>query len=130
MPHLTIEYSANLERQADVDALCRRLLATLVDSGLFEVGAVRVRALRCDHYAIADRAPANSFADLSLRIGSGRSTDDKRRAGEALFAASQEVFEPLFADQHFALSLEIREIDPELSWRRNSLHQRLRDSDV
>jgi 5-carboxymethyl-2-hydroxymuconate isomerase len=36
------------------------------------------------------------------------------------------VLAALFATPHFALSLEIREIDPELSWKRNAIHPRLR----
>ena len=128
MPHLTVEYSANIESRADVGGLCDRLLRVVLDTGLFEMGAVRVRAIRCDHYAIADAMPDNAFVDLSLRIGQGRSFDDKRRAGEAIFAAAGEALAPLFESPHFALSLEIREIERELSWRRNAMHARLRHS--
>ena len=46
MPHLTVEYSANLEGRTDLDALCAALLDTVLATGLFKVGAVRVRALR------------------------------------------------------------------------------------
>src|SRR5690606_29505447 len=106
--------------------LCERLLAAALETGLFEVGAVRVRALRAEHYAIADRLPENAFVDLNFRIGTGRRLDERKRAGEAIFAAAQEVLAPLLATPHFALSLEVREIDPELSWKRNAIHPRLR----
>ena len=126
MPHLTLDYSANLEKTVDLDRLCRVALKTLLDTGLFEVGAVRVRAFSCDHYAIADDLPENSFIDASLRIGTGRTLDEKKRAGEALFGALSEFLEPHFKTPHFALSLEIREIDPQLSWKKNAIHPRLR----
>lgn len=126
MPHLTIEYSANLDGRADLDALCAALLETVLETGLFEAGAVRVRALRADHYAIADRLPKNAFVDLSFRIGKGRSADEKKRAGEAIFATASSLLAPLFETPHFALSLEIREIDAELSWKKNAIHPRLR----
>lgn len=126
MPHLTVEYSANLEARADLDALCDTLLEAVLETGLFEVGAVRVRALRADHYAIADRHPENGFIDLNFRIGAGRSADDKKRTGEALFAAASAALAPLFETPHFALSLEIREIDAEMSWKKNAIHPRLR----
>ena len=126
MPHLTVEYSANLEARADLDALCGTLLETILATGLFEVGAVRVRALRADHYAIADRLPENGFVDLNLRIGKGRSAEEKKRTGEALFAAATTTLAPLLETPHFALSLEIREIDAELSWKKNAIHPRLR----
>ncbi len=126
MPHLTIEYSANLDGRVDLDALCAALLETVLETGLFEVGAVRVRALRADHYAIADRLPENAFVDLSFRIGKGRSADEKKRAGEAIFATASNLLAQLFETPHFALSLEIREIDAELSWKKNAIHPRLR----
>lgn len=126
MPHLTLDYSANLEKTVDLDRLCRLALKTLLDTGLFELGAVRVRAFRSDHYAIADDLPENGFIDVSLRIGTGRTPDEKKRAGEALFSALSEFLEPQFATPHFALSLEIREIDPQLSWKKNAIHPRLR----
>lgn len=126
MPHLTVEYSANLESRADLDALCVTLLETILETGLFETGAVRVRALKADHYAIADRLPENGFIDLNFRIGKGRSTEEKKRTGEALFAAASAALAPLFETPHFALSLEIREIDAELSWKKNAIHPRLR----
>ncbi|MGZ9720450.1 5-carboxymethyl-2-hydroxymuconate Delta-isomerase [Rhizobium miluonense] len=126
MPHLAIEYSANLDGRPDIDALCERLLKTVLETGLFEIGAVRVRAFRADHYAIADKLPENAFVDLNFRIGKGRTADEKKRTGEAIFAAATEVLSPLFATPHFALSLEIREIDAELSWKKNAIHPRLR----
>jgi len=126
MPHLAIEYSANLEEKADLDALCRAVHAAILKSGLFEVGAVRVRAFPARHFAIADLKPENAFVDMSFRIGKGRGADDKKRAGEAIFAAASEVLAPLLETPHFALSLEVREIDAELSWKKNAMHARLR----
>jgi 5-carboxymethyl-2-hydroxymuconate isomerase len=126
MPHLTIEYSANLESRVDLDTLCAALLETVLETGSFEIGGVRVQALRADHYAIADRLPENVFVDLNFRIGKGRSADEKKRAGEAIFATASRLLAPLFATPHFALSLEIREIDAELNWKKNTIHPRLR----
>jgi 5-carboxymethyl-2-hydroxymuconate isomerase len=126
VPHLIVEYSANLDGRTDIAGLCDRLLATVLATGLFEVGAVRVRALRAEHYAIADRLPDNAFVDLNFRIGRGRTLEEQRQAGEAIFQTAQEVLAPLLATPHFALSLELREIDPELSWKRNAIHPRLR----
>ncbi len=128
MPHLTVEYSANLEGGTDMAGLCATLRAAILETGLFELGAVRVRAVRCDHFAIADLMPENAFVDLHFRIGAGRSPDDKKRAGTTIFAAAEAALAPLLKQPHFALSLEIREIDPELSWKHNAMHRRLRDT--
>ena len=126
MPHFSIEYSSNLGGKVDIQELCEIVLAAMMGSGLFELGAVRVRAIRCDAYAIADRMAENGFIDMNLRMGTGRSADDRERAGSAIFMAVADYLAPLLAKPHFALSLEIREIDPVLSWKRNAMHPRLR----
>lgn len=126
MPHFTFEYSANLDRRLDMQVLCEETRRAALASGLFEEGAVRVRAVRCESYAIADLLPENAFLDLSIRIGTGRTADDKRRMGEAVFAAVSAFCGQLFDSPHFALSQEVREIDADLSWRRNAIHPRLR----
>lgn len=126
MPHFVFEYSSNLDGQVDFDALCARVLDTLLESGLFEIGAVRVRAVRCEAYAIADRLPQNAFIDMSFRMGAGRHMDDRKRLGDRLFEVVTDELSTLFATPHFALTLEIREIDPDLSWKKNAIHPRLR----
>ncbi len=126
MPHLTIEYSGNLDDRVDFARLCRTVHKTILGTGLFELGAVRVRTVRSRDYAIADLLPDNSFIDMSFRIGRGRSEAEKKATGEAIFEAVSDELSELFATPHFALSLEIREIDPDLSWKKNAIHPRLR----
>lgn len=126
MPHMAIEYSANLDETVDIQGLCTLVADTILETGLFEIGAIRVRAFRTEAYAIADRLPQNSFIDMNFRIGKGRSAEEKKRTGEAIIAAVSQRLAPQFATPHFALSLEIREIDAELSWKKNAIHPRLR----
>lgn len=126
MPHFTFDYSANLDGLVDVRALARLIHDTMMETGLFELGAIRVRGFRTEVYAIADLLSENSFIDMSLRIGKGRSEADKKRAGEAVFAAVSAFLSERFETPHFMLSLEIREIDAELSWKKNAIHPRLR----
>ena len=126
LPHMVIDYSANLNARVDMTELCALVSRTILETGLFEPGAVRVRAFRADAYAIADRLPENGFIDLNFRIGKGRTDEEKKRTGEAIFAAVSEHLASLFTTPHFALSLEIREIDAELSWKKNAIHPRLR----
>lgn len=126
MPHLAVEYSANLEVQSDMAALCNSLHTTMMASGLFELGAVRVRARPCPHYAVADLLEKNAFADMILRIGTGRSADEKKAVGQALMRTAEAHFAPQLAHPHFALTLEIQEISQDFSWRTNAIHPRLR----
>ncbi|MCI4665114.1 MAG: 5-carboxymethyl-2-hydroxymuconate Delta-isomerase [Neomegalonema sp.] len=125
MPHLSVEYSSGMEAKADMRALCQTLHAALMESGIFPLAGVRVRAYRADHAIIADDHPDNEFVALTLSVGAGRSTETLRGAGDLLFAAAQKALAGLLAAPHFALSLEIRVADPELSWKDTPLHARL-----
>jgi 5-carboxymethyl-2-hydroxymuconate isomerase len=123
MPHLSIQFSDNLE--ADMQALCDKMKKVLVDSGLFPLGGIRVRAVPCTQYVVADALPENGFADLILRIGAGRSSEEKQATGKALMAEAEKHFTSQLQIPHFALSLEIIEISSEFSWKTNSIHSRL-----
>ncbi len=126
MPHFTVEYSANLDVKVDISALLALIHTEIMATGLFELGAVRVRAFRSDAYAVADLLPENGFIDMQFRIGAGRSSEDRKRIGETICEAVSAYLKPQFETPHFALSLEIREIDPDLSWKKNAIHPRLR----
>lgn len=126
MPHFTIEHSANLGAQTDLLGLCDAIHAAALTTGFFELGAVRVRAIDCEHYAVADKLTENSFAHITLRLGQGRSVSDRKTIGETIFAAADRYFAPLLAKPHFALSFEIVEIDGEMSWKKNAMHPRTR----
>lgn len=128
MPHVTMEYSANLAAKADITALCRVAKAAMLESGLFEIGAVRVRAVRCDAYAIADEHPDNAFLAVLVRIGAGRTAEDKKRAGETLNRRLKDALASVLATPHFALSIDWTENDPAFSWKTNAIHARLRDA--
>jgi 5-carboxymethyl-2-hydroxymuconate isomerase len=125
MPHFTIEYSANLDGVVDMQGFCEEIRRAALATGAFETGAIRVRAIRCEYYAIADIDPRNSFIDVSASVAR-RDLAVKKKIGEAVFAAMTSFLGGLFEGRHFALSFEIREIDPELSYRKNSIHERLR----
>lgn len=125
MPHLSIQHSGNIAPER-LQQLCDALLDVLVQTKLYPVGGIRVRTLPCPAYAIADCDPRNAFADMVFRIGTGRNAADKKMTGERLMRAAEAVFALELGQPHFALSLEIVEIDPVLSWKTNSIHPRLK----
>lgn len=125
MPHLTIEYSEGEDRPLDMSALSRALHAALIKSKIFPVAGIRIRAYRADFAIVADGLPESGFVAMTLSVGAGRTMAELRAGGDALFSVAQaELAEPL-SSPHFALSLEIRQIDAELSWKDTPIHARL-----
>ncbi|NUX57582.1 5-carboxymethyl-2-hydroxymuconate Delta-isomerase [Paraburkholderia youngii] len=131
MPHLTLEYSANLADAQRLSELCKDLAQRLDaqrDNGerVYPLGGIRVRALRCEQYCIADGRPDAAFLHANLKIGAGRSEAVKKATGDALFALIKQCFAAEFERQGLALSLEINEFSEAGTWKHNNLHARLR----
>ncbi len=115
MPHFQIEYSANLENVVDMAALCEALRKEAATIETFPMPGIRVRAIRVDHYAIADGNPKHGFVDLSVRLREGRSDEIRQEAMARIFAAARTFLAPAMARHSIALSSEMRNIDAALS---------------
>ena len=123
MPHLIVEYSANIEDQIALDALLDKLHTCALGTGVFPLGGLRVRAHRADHFRIADKAPDNGFVHVTALIGHGRPLDVQQRAAEELFAVLTKHLEPLYDKSPLALSLNVQEFHPVLNFKKNNLHE-------
>lgn len=125
MPHFTIEYSANIEPRVDIAAVCELVRKAAVETGIFPLGGIRVRAIRCAHFAIADGRADLGFLDMLLRIGEGRDLATRKAAGEHIFKALSAHLDPVFAQSKFALSFDMQINDKATSWKRNNIHDLL-----
>ena len=115
MPHITVEFSSNLEDKVSIRRLVDALHTTVVASGLFDLATVRTRAAPRPIYRIADGKPENVFLHIIARIKSGRSVEERKALGEALLETTKTA---LGADSRpIALGVEIHEIDPEMLFR-------------
>lgn len=128
MPHFQIEYSPNLEKVVDIAGLCAQIRATAVKIDTFPMPGVRVRAVRVDHYAIADGDPKHGFIDISIRLRAGRSPTEKQAATQRIFTTARSYLAAAMADHSIALSLEMRDIDPEYSPKTGSIRAHLAPS--
>ncbi|MCA1401811.1 5-carboxymethyl-2-hydroxymuconate Delta-isomerase [Bradyrhizobium sp. BRP56] len=126
MPHFTLEYSANLDDLVDMSATVELVRKAAVETGIFPLGGIRVRAVRCEHYAIADGRKNYGFLDMVLRLGAGRDLATRKKAGEHIFKALSAHLDPVFANSKFALSFDMQINDKETSWKRNNIHDALK----
>ena len=85
MPHFTIEYSANIDVLVDMGEVVEVVRMAAIETGIFPLGGIRVRAIKCEYYAIADGAPNLGFLDMVLRLGEGRDLATRKKAGEHIF---------------------------------------------
>ena len=126
MPHFILEYSGNLEARVDMGKVVEVVRKAAVETGIFPLGGIRVRAVRCEHYAIADGNPDLGFLAMVLRLGEGRDLATRKKAGEHILKALSTHLDPVFANSKFALSFDMQINDKETSWKRNNIHDVLK----
>jgi 5-carboxymethyl-2-hydroxymuconate isomerase len=122
MPHFVIEYSANLEPDIDLRAVVDAVHKSAVESGLFKIGGIRVRTLKHEIYKIADGNPEHAFLHVRAAILEGRSVEDRERLGNTTIAAVDALLANARKKRGIALSVEVSEIDRNMSFKKNSLH--------
>jgi 5-carboxymethyl-2-hydroxymuconate isomerase len=126
MPHFTIEYSANLDARVDMAEIVEVVRKAAVETEIFPLGGIRVRAISCEYYAIADGNPQHGFLAMVLRLGEGRDLAARKKAGEHIFKVLSAHLDPVFAGSKFALSFDMQINDKETSWKRNNIHDALK----
>jgi len=115
MPHLVILYTPNLDPQADMTALCRKLADAMLsvhdEAGqqVFPTGGTRVLAYPASHYAVADGQRDYAFAYLNVRMASGRSEAVKKQVGDAVLDATRAHFDPLMRERLVGITVQVDE---------------------
>src|SRR5713226_438676 len=122
MPHFTIEYSGNLDARVDMGAVVEVVRKAAVETGIFPLGGIRVRAIKCEHYAIADGRPDFGFFDMVLRLGEGRDLPTRKKAGEHIFTVLSAYLDPVFKESKFPLAFDMQINDQETSSKRHNIH--------
>ncbi|HLZ99400.1 MAG TPA: 5-carboxymethyl-2-hydroxymuconate Delta-isomerase [Steroidobacteraceae bacterium] len=132
MSHMTLEYSSNLRDGGRFGDLCRKLaqyMSALRVEGaaVFPPGGVRVRAIPCDEFCIADGGQNDAgFVHAILKIGAGRSDAAKRAICNGLFDIMKLHFAEEFGTRGLALSLELNEFSESGTLKHNNLHARFK----
>lgn len=123
MPHIIVEYSANLDGSLDIQALVDDLHQVVVDSGVADVAAIRTRAKRRDVYRVADGDPKNAFVHVVMRLRIGRSEEQRTTLANALLAATDKNLQRAYATHAIAITVEMEEID-NITARKNTIRSK------
>jgi 5-carboxymethyl-2-hydroxymuconate isomerase len=115
MPHLVMLYTPQLDAQADLPKLCRRLADAMLSvrdeqgAPVFPTAGTRVLAYPATHHAVADGSGGHGFIYFNLRMARGRSAAVHQALGEALSAVVRQELAPLLAARPVGLTLQIDE---------------------
>lgn len=128
---MTLEYSANLRGDGRIGELCRELAQFMTQlrvegKAVFPPGGVRVRAIACEDFCIADGSLRDAgFVHAVLKIGAGRSDAARAATCAGLFDLMKAHFAERFAKAGLALSLELYEFSEAGTLKHNNLHARI-----
>ena len=128
MPHIIVEHSKGITNTFRISDLLRRLHTVAVASPALPTGGIRTRAHLTENYLVGDGELDGDFIYITIRLGQGRTDEVKREIGDTLFTALTEFTADYFeAGNALSLGLEIQEIEKDWTWKKNNIHQILKD---
>lgn len=126
MAHFVLEFSDNLDHSdSSIQTLFEALHKSAELTGLFPLKGIRSRAYPCRHYRVADGNPNHGFAHLEVKIGAGRSLEDRQTAAELFFNVFCDHFADHVAQRGMAISFEMKELEPILKFNKNNVQDYL-----
>jgi 5-carboxymethyl-2-hydroxymuconate isomerase len=117
MPHLVLEYTANVPDAPDFDLVLRRLHGVMTTVGPFDLANVKSRAVRREVFRVADGSPDRAFVHLTVAVLAGREAPVLRATGDALLAVLCNCFPRARAERRCDVTVELREMVPGLYFK-------------
>ena len=108
MPHLTLEYTDNLEFRTQ--PLLAQLHSELAATGAINLKGLKSRAVAHSQYRIADGNPDYAFVHVSLLVREGRPPEVRSDIARRVMAVLQQTFGSRFENRHLSLSVDIKEM--------------------
>lgn len=111
MPHLVLEYSDNVEFEAQ--PLFSRLHNELVATGAVNLKGLKSRAIRHTEYRIADGHQGYGFVHLNILLRAGRPLETQQEIAKQAMAVLEETFGHYFDQGNYlSLSVDIKQMLP------------------
>lgn len=109
MPHIILEYSANLTDPLfpGLFSECHQLLTNQLPT---EMKSCKSRAIKCANYYVGDGNARNAFVHLTLKIMPGRTKERLQAVGQELLALLKKYFSESSRQLDLKFSVEINEI--------------------
>jgi len=106
MPHLMLEYSANVPAPRDFRPLFTELHRIVHEVGGVRLGNIKSRARRCDDYLIADGAAEHAFVHLEVWLLDRNALAQQQAVGRALLPPLRQAFAE--AERRFSLQVTVQ----------------------
>ncbi|AUJ26973.1 5-carboxymethyl-2-hydroxymuconate Delta-isomerase [Virgibacillus dokdonensis] len=124
MPHLIIEYTVNIRKEINIPDLLKQVHQVLLSHReLIPIGGLRSRAIALEEYLIADGTEDDAFVHATLKLGKGRTDEEKKLLCNDLFTVMTNYLASLYNEKYLAISLELYEFTLP-TYKLNNIHYR------
>ncbi|HIF67397.1 MAG TPA: hypothetical protein EYG17_07400 [Acidimicrobiia bacterium] len=121
MPHIVVEYSANLEDHIDVGELLTSIHTAAASHALVPLAGLRTRAMKHEQYVVANGDARNLFVAVIARLNGDRGQEPLLEIRDLLMVACSDSLSQIREEQPLALSVEVQAIDAAMRINDNSI---------
>lgn len=111
MPHVVLEYSADLEPVPDLQGLFLAIHSVCVDVAGAGPDNIKSRAYAADMVRIGDGDRANAFAHLDVRLMEGRTTEVKAEVSDACLSLLVSAFGAAMEGRDVQITVEVSDLE-------------------
>ncbi|MFV3330361.1 5-carboxymethyl-2-hydroxymuconate Delta-isomerase [Pseudomonas sp. NY15437] len=121
MPHIAIDYTANLADDLAPLALAQKLHDAARTLGVFPLNGLRTFARAVEEFQVGANTQDEAFINIQIRIAPGRPEELRQRIVDTLFAMAEQTLAALMEKRPLGLQLEITEFERRLTRMASSL---------
>jgi len=117
MPHLTLEYSANVTVESDLASLFHRLHEALVQTGGIRLENCKSRAYPARDFLVGSGSEGSAFVHLDIRFLEGRPAEVRQSIGQEARDILVEWFQFSVDTLDLQVTVEVRDIERALYFK-------------
>lgn len=110
MPHLTLEYTANLDEWASDAELLLRLHRVLEAAAGIKIANCKSRWRMVEEWVVGDGGAESAFVHLDVRFLEGRPPEVKQAVGEGILDVLRDHFRPPPEGLDLQITVELQDI--------------------
>ena len=110
MPHVTLEYTDNIDQPIEFRDLFAELHKVLANAAGISIANFKSRAQCLNTYRVGAGEAGNAFVHLEVRLFEGRSVESKREIGERGLEVLKKYFVRSLGDCELQITLEVRDM--------------------
>lgn len=104
MPHIIVEYSANLENQIDIPSMLSGMHDALADQGV-DKNRIKTRGISIPHAIVGNQGATGKMIHITLLLLEGRDIQTKKTYATPIHTIAKQS-----APEECAVTLEIRDM--------------------